>query len=177
MTADRQSRFSRESTTESTGCRMSRRTLLCRWRSFCWSSGIPGAGDAATSRVPGAIAIAILLMIADTPVAAQNLAVSWWTVDGGGGTSLAGPYSVSGTAGQPDAGAAVGGSFALSSGFWSVTTTAIQPTRLPTPTPLPTSGPTRTATPPPPLSVPAGGSHPLIALIGIGMLLLGGHRR
>lgn len=37
--------------------------------------------------------------------------LTWSTVDGGGG--------VSGTAGQPDAGALTGGSYTLAGGFWS----------------------------------------------------------
>ena len=44
--------------------------------------------------------------------------LAWWTVDGGGGASAGGSYSLSGTAGQPDAGALSGGVFALHGGFW-----------------------------------------------------------
>ena len=35
---------------------------------------------------------------------AQNFSLDWWTMDGGGGTSTGGVYSVTGTVGQPDAG-------------------------------------------------------------------------
>lgn len=42
------------------------------------------------------------------------------TIDGGGVTSLsAGTYRVGATIGQPDAGAATGGSYVLDGGFWS----------------------------------------------------------
>lgn len=51
---------------------------------------------------------------------AQNCSIDWWTVDGGGGTSTGGVYSVSGTIGQPDAGKMSGGQFTLVGGFWSV---------------------------------------------------------
>lgn len=50
---------------------------------------------------------------------AQNLSVNWFTIDGGGGTSAGGRYSVSGTAGQPDAGVLNGGAYAVDGGFWS----------------------------------------------------------
>jgi hypothetical protein len=41
-------------------------------------------------------------------------------MDGGGGTSTGGVYSVSGTIGQPDAGTMTGGPYTLVGGFWSV---------------------------------------------------------
>jgi len=47
---------------------------------------------------------------------AQNYAIDWWTIDGGGGTSTGGVYSVTGTIGQPDA-----GSTAMTGGAYSVT--------------------------------------------------------
>jgi hypothetical protein len=47
--------------------------------------------------------------------------LSWSTIDGGGGTSTGGVYSVSGTIGQPDAGAAMhGGNFSVTGGFWAL---------------------------------------------------------
>jgi hypothetical protein len=44
--------------------------------------------------------------------------LSWWTVDGGGGTSTGSGYSLSGTVGQPDAGDLAAASYRLSGGFW-----------------------------------------------------------
>lgn len=41
-------------------------------------------------------------------------------MDGGGGTSTGGVYSVSGTIGQPDAGTMSGGQFTSVGGFWSL---------------------------------------------------------
>ncbi|MCW5550734.1 MAG: hypothetical protein KIS67_01075 [Verrucomicrobiae bacterium] len=47
-------------------------------------------------------------------------AIDWYTIDGGGGTSTGGVYSVSGTIGQPDAGTVMtGGDYSLTGGFWS----------------------------------------------------------
>ena len=54
------------------------------------------------------------------PLLAQNYSVDWFTIDGGGGTSTGGAYSVSGTIGQPDAGQMSGGPYALAGGFWSL---------------------------------------------------------
>jgi hypothetical protein len=52
--------------------------------------------------------------------AAQSYELSWWTVDGGGSTSVSSEgYTLSGTIGQPDAGAASGGSYTLTGGFWA----------------------------------------------------------
>ena len=51
---------------------------------------------------------------------AQNFTIDWFTIDGGGGTSTGGIYSVSGTIGQPDAGTMSGGTYSLVGGFWGV---------------------------------------------------------
>jgi hypothetical protein len=52
---------------------------------------------------------------------AQTLSLDWWTVNGGGGTSVStdGRFALSGTAGQPDAGSLAGGNFFLQGGFWN----------------------------------------------------------
>ncbi len=46
--------------------------------------------------------------------------IDWFTIDGGGGTSTGGVYSVSGTIGQPDAGTMSGGNFTIQGGFWGI---------------------------------------------------------
>src|ERR1039458_8824272 len=51
---------------------------------------------------------------------AQSYNVDWYTIDGGGGTSTGGVYSVTGTIGQPDAGYMSGGNYTLQSGFWGI---------------------------------------------------------
>lgn len=61
----------------------------------------------------------LLFLAFSLPVQAQSYAITWWTVDGGGGTSAGGGYILSGTIGQPDAGVMSGGGYTLSGGFWS----------------------------------------------------------
>lgn len=50
---------------------------------------------------------------------ADVFSISWWTVDNGGGASQGGPYQISATAGQLDAGDSAGGTYILRGGFWS----------------------------------------------------------
>lgn len=51
--------------------------------------------------------------------AGEDLEMGSSTIDGGGGTSTGGVFELSGTFGQPDAGAEMtGGDFALTGGFW-----------------------------------------------------------
>jgi uncharacterized repeat protein (TIGR01451 family) len=73
-------------------------------------------------RLP-ALAVLVLaaLALGGANAAAQPYEISWWTVDGGGGTSAGGSYALSGTAGQPDAGGPFGGApYGLHGGFWSL---------------------------------------------------------
>ena len=51
---------------------------------------------------------------------AQNLSVDWFTLDGGGGQSSDGNLTISGTAGQPDAGIMGDGALMVQGGFWPV---------------------------------------------------------
>jgi hypothetical protein len=52
---------------------------------------------------------------------AQQFTIDWHTIDGGGGTSTGGVFTVSGTIGQPDAGGPMtGGNFSLTGGFWAL---------------------------------------------------------
>jgi hypothetical protein len=61
----------------------------------------------------------LLLTTAALTSASQGYDLSWWTVDGGGGSlGSEGGYSLSGTAGQPDAGLLAGSEYALGGGFW-----------------------------------------------------------
>jgi hypothetical protein len=56
-----------------------------------------------------------------TGALAQNYSIDWYTMDGGGGISTGGVYSVTGTIGQPDAGALMsGGNYTLQGGFWAI---------------------------------------------------------
>lgn len=62
----------------------------------------------------------VLLLLAMTwsALAVDGYDLSWWTVDGGGGSATGGTYTLTGTAGQPDAGALTGGQYTLGGGFW-----------------------------------------------------------
>ena len=56
-----------------------------------------------------------------SPALAQtsgNYEISWSTIDGGGGQSRGGPYTLVGTIGQPDAAYSAGGNYELLGGFW-----------------------------------------------------------
>ena len=63
---------------------------------------------------------ACLLFKFESTAAAQAYSLSWSTIDGGGGISSGGSYSISGTIGQPDAGRLTGGSYVLDGGFWGL---------------------------------------------------------
>ncbi len=78
---------------------------------------------------------AILLLGISVTVA--QYAINWHTIDGGGGTSTGGVYSVSGTIGQPDASPTMtNGQYAITGGFWALPT-AIQTPGAPTLTIVP----------------------------------------
>jgi hypothetical protein len=66
------------------------------------------------------VRIALLAITgAAAPAMAQPFAINWYTIDGGGGTSTGGTFSLSGTIGQADAGGPMtGGTFSLTGGFW-----------------------------------------------------------
>ncbi len=65
------------------------------------------------------LVLGLLLLVGSVVVwAAGGYDLSWWTVDGGGGRSSGGAYTLRGTVGQPDAGEMTGGSFRLVGGFW-----------------------------------------------------------
>jgi len=44
--------------------------------------------------------------------------INWYTIDGGGGRSIGGPYTLTGTIGQPDAAYSRGGNYEVLGGFW-----------------------------------------------------------
>jgi hypothetical protein len=75
------------------------------------------------------IAVAALLRggVAAFAQSGGGFDLSWSTIDGGGGTSTGGLYSVSGTIGQPDAGTMSGGNYQLAGGFWGLIATIQTP--------------------------------------------------
>ncbi|HEY77478.1 MAG TPA: hypothetical protein G4O00_15080 [Thermoflexia bacterium] len=69
------------------------------------------------------VGVAVLFLVVAGVVLAQSgggYDLSWYTVDNGGYTfSSGGDYTLGGTVGQPDAGAAMtGGGYTLVGGFW-----------------------------------------------------------
>ena len=65
--------------------------------------------------------LAFIVVAGAFTATAQNYSLDWFTIDGGGGTSTGGVYSLSGTIGQPDAGGPMtGGSYSLTGGFWAL---------------------------------------------------------
>jgi hypothetical protein len=62
----------------------------------------------------------VFLFLALSFQAWGQYSLDWSTIDGGGGTSTGGVYSVTGTIGQPDAGTMSGGNYTLQGGFWGV---------------------------------------------------------
>ncbi len=70
----------------------------------------------------GLLVIGLLLLTTGLALAQSGSTYdpSWWTVNGGGGKIGGGGYILMGTAGQPDAGAALtGGRYRLIGGFWA----------------------------------------------------------
>ncbi|MBI1827346.1 MAG: hypothetical protein HYR83_13275 [Planctomycetes bacterium] len=62
--------------------------------------------------------ILIVCLAASTAIG-EGFDLTWHSIDGGGVMrSTGGDFELSGTIGQPDAGAMVGGSFQLTGGFW-----------------------------------------------------------
>ncbi len=68
----------------------------------------------------GLVGLLALVLLSIIVVAADNgYDLSWWSIDGGGGASLGGSYTLDGTLGQPDAGSpSSGGGYTLAGGFW-----------------------------------------------------------
>lgn len=54
-----------------------------------------------------------------TTGASPSYDLTWWTIDGGGSTSVGGNgYTLCSTIAQPDAGLLAGGHYSLNGGFW-----------------------------------------------------------
>lgn len=61
----------------------------------------------------------IVSLVLGAPALGQGLSIPWFTIDSGGGTLSAGPYTLSGTVGQHDAHAPISaGPYTLTGGFW-----------------------------------------------------------
>ncbi len=64
------------------------------------------------------ISVLLLFAVLAASTASAQYEISWYTIDGGGGRSSGGPYTLTGTIGQPDAAYSAGGNFELLGGFW-----------------------------------------------------------
>lgn len=78
----------------------------------------------------GLLATRVGLEVSPQPASAQTgggFELTWFTIDSGGHMSSAGGgFMLSGTVGQPDAGAAlIGAGFTLTGGFWGEAPTAL----------------------------------------------------
>jgi hypothetical protein len=96
------------------------------------------------NRFPRFLIVILALVSASSLFHAQaeaQVGISWYTIDGGGGTSAGEVFHVDGTIGQPDSGDSSGGIYRVIGGFWSVGGVSGEE---PTPTPVPA---TPTATP------------------------------
>jgi hypothetical protein len=66
--------------------------------------------------------VTMFVLVVVGPVLASSdgqYEIPWWTVDGGGNTlNAGGGYSLSGTAGQPDAGVLEDNGYTLAGGLW-----------------------------------------------------------
>lgn len=61
----------------------------------------------------------VLLIVGVAYAAANGFNLNWWTVDGGGGTSWGGDFTISGTIGQPDASPLMSSEdYTVVGGFW-----------------------------------------------------------
>jgi hypothetical protein len=84
------------------------------------------------------LTIAAISVLASS--ARAQFAIDWSTIDGGGGTSTGGAYTVSGTTGQPDAAwpvdqngfpvRSIGGNYTLVGGFWSIIQNSLPPLKI-----------------------------------------------
>ena len=70
--------------------------------------------------VTQAIAVSALAIGLTASASAQTFELDWFSIDGGGGSSSGGDFSLTGTIGQPDSETMSGGEFTLVGGFWAV---------------------------------------------------------
>jgi len=89
------------------------------------TAALPKDARGLASSKTGRAAVVGVLWLSLCIAPAQNYSIDWHSIDGGGGTSTGGVYSVSGSVGQPDAGTLSGGNYSLAGGFWGIVT-AIQ---------------------------------------------------
>ncbi len=93
--------------------------LLPREADRCPSKSAAGQAQSKTWRL-GRLFFCFLLSAFFFPALAQY-SIDWSTIDVGGGASTSGVYTVTGTIGQPDAGAPMtNGQYSVTGGFWAL---------------------------------------------------------
>lgn len=65
------------------------------------------------------VIFALLIVSIALAQSGNSYDLTWNTIDGGGGSSSGGSYSLDGTIGQADAGTLIYGGYTLNGGFWS----------------------------------------------------------
>lgn len=76
---------------------------------------------------PSFCSLTLLTMLLATSRVDAQFAIEWFTIDGGGGFSVGGTYSLMGTVGQADAAFSSGGGYTLHGGFWAGAPAEIAP--------------------------------------------------
>ena len=71
-----------------------------------------------TQRIKLLLMLGIATLMTFTPVGYCDYQIVWSTIDGGGGQSSGGQYTVTGTIAQPDASYSEGGNYEVLGGFW-----------------------------------------------------------
>ncbi len=97
--------------------------VATRWRTCTWRNAPCTISHSLTSPAAG-VWLAFALATASQ---AQTFSIDWFSLDGGGGTSTGGVYSITGTIGQPDVGTMSGGNFTLVGGFWGIVAAVQRP--------------------------------------------------
>src|SRR5262245_10226326 len=88
-------------------------------------SGAPSHGAKTLRSAYKVLWLGCALAVCVAAPAWAQFEIRWFTIDGGGGQSAGGPYQVTGTMGQPDAGLLTGGPYEIEGGFWSAVITSL----------------------------------------------------
>jgi len=108
----------REQRPDAAGSFFSLRFLCCLLFRLRAAQSARGLAQSKTWRL--ALAFCLLISTFCLCASAQDYTNKWSTVNGGGRTSTGGVYTVTGTAGQPDAGVMRAGEYTVNSGFWGL---------------------------------------------------------
>ena len=74
------------------------------------------------------LCVILLIFLAAMAPSGSSFDISWYSIDGGGGLSIGGPFDLHGVIGQPDAGPEMfGGTFLLRGGYLAAPSVAACP--------------------------------------------------